>query len=329
MGIIDFIKKQFVDVIDWVEDSEDTLVLRYPMQDREIQNGAALTVRDSQAALFVNEGKVADLFGPGRYTLNTQTLPIITYLNNLDKAAQSPFKSDVYFFSTRLKLDQKWGTPAPVTVRDKEFGPLRVRAFGIYAYRIVDPKIFYTQISGTREVYTTSDLEGQLRATIITVFANSLANLQTSFVDLAAKQLEMSGLIKDALATEFLKLGLALENFQVQSLSLPEEVQKSLDAKAQMNIVGNLSDYSQFQAADSLKVAAANPGGTAAAGAGLGAGIAMGQVMAQSLMGTKSESPAGEDPMQTIEKLHQLMQKGIITQSEFDTKKAEILKKIT
>lgn len=329
MGILDFIKKQFVDVIDWVEDAEDTLVFRYPMQDREIQNGGVLTVRDSQMALFVNEGQIADLFGPGKHTLTTQTLPIITNLNNLDKALQSPFKSDVYFFSTRLKLDQKWGTPAPVTVRDVEFGALRIRAFGIYSYHILDPKKFYKEVSGTRDRYTTTDLEGQLRATVVTIFSNALATINTGFVDLAGKLIDLSKIVAQTLTPEFERLGLKLDGFQVQNLSLPEEVQKSLDARAQIKMTG-VKDYTQLQAADSLKIAAANPGGVAGAGAGLGAGIALGQAMAQSLTGSANGgSTQAEDPVQQIEKLHQLLQKGIITQSDFDIKKAELLKKIS
>ena len=163
MSLRDFLSKQFIDVIDWTEPEDGILAYRYPMQDREIQNGGKLTVRESQYAVFVNEGKVADAFGPGLYTLNTQTLPILTYLKNWDKAFQSPFKSDVYFFSARTQTDQHWGTPNPVTIRDKEFGAIRLRGFGIYSYHLADAKSFYTKISGTRDIYHVTDLEGQLR----------------------------------------------------------------------------------------------------------------------------------------------------------------------
>ena len=163
MSLRDFLSKQFIDVIEWVEPEDGILAYRYPMQDREIQNGGKLTVRDSQMALFVNEGRVADVFGPGLYTLNTNTLPILTYLMNWDKAFKSPFKSDVYFFSTRLQTNQHWGTPNPITIRDKEFGAVRLRAFGIYTYHVADPKVFYTKVSGTRDIYRVGDLEGQLR----------------------------------------------------------------------------------------------------------------------------------------------------------------------
>src|SRR5579864_2475992 len=167
MSLRDFIAKQWIDVIEWVEPEEGILAYRYPMQDREIQNGGKLTVRESQFAVFVNEGKVADAFGPGLYTLNTQTLPILTYLKNWDKAFKSPFKSDVYFFSTRLQIDQKWGTATPITIRDKEFGAVRLRGYGIYSYRVADPRIFFNQISGTRQTYFVTELEGQLRNTIV------------------------------------------------------------------------------------------------------------------------------------------------------------------
>ena len=178
MSLRDFLSKQFIDVIEWVEPDEGILAYRYPMQDREIQNGGKLTVRDSQMAVFVNEGRVADVFAPGMYTLNTQTLPILTYLMNWDKAFKSPFKSDVYFFSTRLQTNQRWGTPNPITIRDKEFGAVRIRAFGIYAYHIVDPKTFYSKISGTRDLYTVPELEGQLRNTIVGRMTDTFANSQ-------------------------------------------------------------------------------------------------------------------------------------------------------
>src|SRR5574340_518198 len=154
MSLFDFVAKQFIDVIHWTEPQDGILAYRFPMSGMEIQNGASLTVRESQLAVFVDEGKVADVFQPGRYTLTTQTLPVLTYLKNWDKLFESPFKSDVYFFSTRLQLDRKWGTPNPITIRDKEFGIVRLRAFGIYSYRVTDPKKFYTEVSGTRETYT-------------------------------------------------------------------------------------------------------------------------------------------------------------------------------
>ena len=175
MALMDFIKKQFIDILEWMESGDGTLAWRYPMEDREIQNGGSLTVRESQVAVFVNEGKIADVFGPGRYTLTTATLPVLTYLKNWDKLFKSPFKSDVYFFSTRQQVDQKWGTPQPITIRDKDFGAVRLRAFGNYSYRIADAKLFHTEISGTRDTYTVADLDGQLRGLMLQHLSDAVA----------------------------------------------------------------------------------------------------------------------------------------------------------
>jgi membrane protease subunit (stomatin/prohibitin family) len=300
MSLRDFISKQFIDVIEWVEPADGILAYRYPMQDREIQNGGKLTVRDSQMAVFVNEGKVADVFGPGLYTLNTQTLPILTYLRNWDKAFKSPFKSDVYFFSTRLQTNQHWGTPNPITIRDKEFGAVRLRGFGIYTYHIADPKVFYTKVSGTRDLYSVPDLEGQLRNTIIGRLTDTFANSQVPFLDMAANQVALSERIAGQLKPGFIELGLALDGFVVENLSLPEELQKILDQRISMNMVGDMGRYTQFEVAQSIPTAAANEGGGAAGiGAGLGAGVAMGQAMldaikqARSGGGGESTAPAG------------------------------------
>jgi len=284
MSLRDFISKQFIDVIEWVEREDGILAYRYPMQDREIQNGGKLTVRDSQMAVFVNEGKAADAFAPGLYTLNTHTLPILTYLRNWDKAFKSPFKSDVYFFSTRLQTNQHWGTPNPITIRDKEFGAVRIRAFGIYAYKVADPKVFYSKVSGTRDVYTVPDLEGQLRNTIVGRMTDTFANSQLPFLDMAANQVALANTIATQLKPGFTELGLSLENFVVENLSLPDELQKILDQRISMNMVGDMGRYTQFEVAQSIPTAAANEGGGAAGvGVGLGAGVAMGQAMADAL----------------------------------------------
>ena len=192
MALMDFIKKQFIDIIQWTESQDGTLAWRFPMAAMEIQNGASLTVRESQMAVFVNEGKVADVFGPGTHKLTTQTLPVLTYLKNWDKLFESPFKSDVYFFSTRQQLDQKWGTPQPITVRDKDFGAVRLRAFGNYAFRIVDAKLFHTEISGTRDTYTVADVDGQLRGLVMQNISTAIAASGIPFLDLAANQIEFA-----------------------------------------------------------------------------------------------------------------------------------------
>jgi membrane protease subunit (stomatin/prohibitin family) len=290
MTLRDFLSKQFIDVIDWVEPGDGILAYRYPMQDREIQNGGKLTVRDSQMALFVNEGKVADAFSQGLYTLNTHTLPILTYLQNWDKAFQSPFKSDVYFFSTRIQTNQHWGTPNPITIRDKEFGAVRLRAFGIYTYHISDPKVFYSKVSGTRDTYLVADLEGQLSNTIVGRITDTFAGSNVSFLDMAANQVALSEKIVGQLKPGFAEFGLSLDSFVVENLSLPDELQKVLDQRISMNMVGDMGRYTQYEVAQAIPIAAANEGGGAAGvGAGLGAGVAMGQAMMDAL---KKAGPA-------------------------------------
>lgn len=295
MSLRDFLSKQFIDVIDWVEPEDGILAYRYPMQDREIQNGGKLTVRDSQMAVFVNEGKVADAFAPGLYTLNTHTLPILTYLMNWDKAFQSPFKSDVYFFSTRIQTNQHWGTPNPITIRDKEFGAVRLRAFGIYTYQVADTKVFYSKVSGTRDIYRVADLDGQLRNTIVGRVTDTFAGSNLPFLDMAANQVALSEKIAGQLKPAFADLGLDLNGFVVENLSLPDELQKILDERIGMNLVGDMGRYTQYQVAQAIPIAAANEGGGAASvGAGLGAGVAMGQAMMDALK--KTTPPGGESP---------------------------------
>ena len=293
MSLRDFLSKQFIDVIEWVEPEDGILAYQYPMQDREIQNGGKLTVRESQAAVFVNEGKLADAFMPGLYTLTTQTLPILTYLQNWDKAFKSPFKSDVYFFSTRLQTNQHWGTQNPITIRDKEFGAVRLRAFGIYSYHLMNPKEFYTKVSGTRDVYRVEDLEGQLRNTIVGRITDTFASSNVPFLDMAANQVALSEKIATQMKPAFTELGLSLDSFVVENLSLPDELQKVLDQRISMNMVGDMGRYTQYQVAQSIPIAAANEGGGAAGiGAGLGAGVAMGQAMMDAVK--KASAPSGE-----------------------------------
>ena len=280
MSLRDFISKQFIDVIDWVEPEDGILAYRFPMQDREIQNGGKLTVRESQLAVFVNEGRVADAFGPGLYTLSTHTLPILTYIMNWDKAFQSPFKSDVYFFSSRIQTDQHWGTQNPITIRDKEFGAVRVRGFGIYTYHVNDAKSFYSKITGSRDLYRVADIEGQLRNTIIARMTDTFAASQVPFLDMAANQAALGERIKEQVGPAFGEYGLSLDSFVVENLSLPEELQKILDQRISMNMLGDMGRYTQYQVANSIPIAAANEGGGGVGvGAGLGAGVAMGQAM--------------------------------------------------
>jgi len=344
MALMDFIKKQFIDVIQWTEESDGTLAWRFPMSGMEIQNGGQLVVRETQMAVFVNEGKVADVFGPGTHKLTTQTLPVLTYLKNWDKLFESPFKSDVYFFSTRQQLDQKWGTPQPITIRDADFGAVRLRAFGNYNYRVADPKLFHTEISGTRDAYSAGDMDGQLRGLVLQNISHAIASSGVAFLDLAANQLAFAQALSKQLAPEFEKIGLKLEGMTVQSVSLPEELQKVLDQKIGMGMVGgDMAKFMQYQTAQAIPKFAEGGGagggsGIAGDAMGLGAGVALGQVLAQNLQaGLQVPAAAAtaqavgmkpEDVMATLEKLADLKGKGILTQDEFDAKKAELLKKL-
>ncbi|HMZ83296.1 MAG TPA: SPFH domain-containing protein, partial [Rhodocyclaceae bacterium] len=238
MSLSSFIKKQFIDILEWTEDTEGVLAWRYPMEDNEIQYGGSLTVRESQVAVFVNEGKVADVFGPGMHKLTTQTLPVLTYLKNWDKLFESPFKSDVYFFSTRIQTGRKWGTPQAITIRDTDFGMVRLRAFGMYSYRVTDAKKFYTELSGTREIYTRDDVEEQLRGIIMATMASSLGTSGVPFLDMAANQALMASKIKADFAVALERYGLGLDEFNVSSISLPEELQAALDKRIAMGMAG-------------------------------------------------------------------------------------------
>lgn len=335
MGLGSFIKKQFIDILQWNEEVDGVLAWRYPMQDFEIQYGGSLTVRESQLALFVNEGKIADVFPPGMHKLITQTLPVLTYLKNWDKLFESPFKSDVYFFSTRLQLGRKWGTPQPITIRDADFGMVRLRAFGVYSYRITDAAHFFTEVSGTRAEYTVDELEQQLRNLVIATMTSTLGGSSVPFLDMAANQLLMAEQIKAALIPVFERYGVALDSFAVENVSLPEELQKAIDTRISMGMMGDMAKYTQYQVATAIPLAAQNEGGLAGAGAGLGAGVAIGQAMAASLQpqAASAAAPApaaaaAEAPEARLEKLKGLLDKGLISQADYDSAKAEILKKL-
>ena len=350
MALMDFIKKQFIDVIQWTEEGEGTLAWRFPMADMEIQNGASLTVRESQMAVFIDEGKLADVFGPGRYRLTTATLPVLTNLRHWSKLFESPFKSDVYFFSMRQQVDQRWGTPQPITIRDKDFGAVRVRAFGNYSYRVGDPALFHTRIAGTRALVTAAELEGQLRGLILQHISDAVAESGLPFLDLAANQIEFAQALTVGVAPAFTALGLHLEAMTVQNLSLPEELQARLDQRIGMGMAGDdMGRFMQYQTAQAIPEMARGGGGgggsTAGDAMGLGAGVVMGQVLAQNLQqslqgaagasatlsaaaaaGTATVRP--DDVIATLEKLGELKSRGIVTAEEFDAKKTELLRKL-
>ena len=320
MGLFDFLSKQFVDVIDWVEEPGD-LAERYPMQDREIQNGSSLTVRDGQIAAFYDEGRIADMFKAGRYTLDTANLPILTALMNWDKAFASPFKSDVYFFTLKEQAGLKWGTPQPITVRDKEYGPIRVRAFGSYSFRIEDVAAFKVKLMGTLDRLTVADVEPQLRGAIATALASGLGQSELPFVDLAGDQQALSARLRDAVRPAFAGWGLEIATFFVESVSLPENMQEHFDKASSMRVVGDLDRYAKFQTAEAIGIAAAQPGGMA----GIGAGAAAGAAIAGAMSGANAPAAAGEDPFALIEKLHKLQVAGASSAEEYEATKAALL----
>jgi membrane protease subunit (stomatin/prohibitin family) len=302
MGFFENLRKQvgsqFIEIIEWLDDTPDTLVYRFPVYNQEIKMGAQLTVRENQVALFINEGRAADLFSPGRYQLSTQNLPILTTLRGWKYGFQSPFKAEVYFFNTRLFTDLKWGTTNPVMMRDAEFGMIRLRAYGTYAMRIADPKKFFETVVGTRGATTTEAITGQLRSTILSRLSDALAEAKIPALDLAAHYDELSLAGQHVLAPEFEKFGLELSRFFIENISLPEEVERAIDQRSKLGVLGDrLGQYAQLQTAEAIGTAAANPGGLAGAGAGLGAGVAIGQMMGQAMAGISSPaSPAASAP---------------------------------
>jgi len=300
VGFFDNLRKQvesqFIEVIEWLDESGDSLVHRFAVYNQEIKMGAKLTVRENQRALLVNEGKATDLFAPGLHTLATRNMPVLAALKGWKYGFRSPFKAEVYFFSTRVFTDLKWGTVQPIMMRDAEFGMIRLRAHGTWAMRIVDPKVFFSTIVGTRGMTTTEEIAGQLRSGILARLSDALAESGIPALDLAPALDELSARGAGRIAPEFASFGLELSRFYIESLSLPEEAQEAIDQRTRLGVMGDrLNDYTRLQAAAAITMAAAAPGGAAGAGLGLGAGIAMGQTMGQTMgqaMGAGQMSPA-------------------------------------
>ena len=282
MGILDRLNptSQFIEVIEWLDDSPNTLLYRFPVKDQEIKNGAQLIVRESQAAVFVHEGQIADQFPPGRYTIDGGNTPILSKLGAWKYGFNSPFKAEVYFVNTRQFTDLKWGTPNPVMMRDTDFGMVRLRAFGIYSIRVADPQAFIKEIAGTNARFMTEDIEGQLKRTLVSGFSDALAESKIAALDLASNYDELSKFTRTKLNEEFRTFGLELTKFVIENISLPQEVEAAMDKRTSMGVIGDVGRYAQFQAADAMRDAAQNPGGGAGTGVGLGAGFALGNAMA-------------------------------------------------
>ena len=302
MGILNMLKGQLIDVIEWKDDSNDTMVHRYENNGKEIMMGAQLTVRESQVAIMVNEGKLADVFQPGRYELSTQNMPIMTALKSWKYGFNSPFKAEVYFINTKQFLDQKWGTSNPVMMRDAEFGMIRLRAFGIYSFRVADPVAFLKEVFGTTAYMTVEGVTGQIKRTLVSGLSDAIAQSKIPALDLAANYDELSQFALSTLAPRIANLGLKLESFVIENISLPDEVEKAIDRRTSMGVVGDLNQYTQFQAAEAMRDAANNPNGMGGIGAGMGAAAMMAQAMqnaAQAPAAPQYQSPV-QQPQEEV-----------------------------
>lgn len=282
MNLWERVTGEFIDVIQWLDSSEDTMVYRFERHGNEIKYGAKLIVRESQVAVFVNEGQIADVYNPGTYTLETKNMPIMTTLNSWKYGFQSPFKAEVYFVNMKTFTDCKWGTKNPIMLRDPEFGPVRLRAFGSYAIKISDPVTVVKTVSGTNGRFTVDQISDQLRNMIITRFTDIIGESKIPVLDLASNYNELSDFITQKIKDDFSKYGFEIVNMLVENITLPEEVEKMLDKRSSMGIIGNLNAYTQFQTANAIEDAAKNPGGIAASGVGMGIGMNMANQMGQS-----------------------------------------------
>lgn len=293
MGLLGWIKNQFIDVIEWLDNSNNTLVWRFPDQDQEIKNGAKLTVREGQVAIFVNEGQIGDVFPPGLYSLTTQNLPILTSLKSWKYGFNSPFRAEVYFVNTKQYMDLKWGTMNPIMMRDQDFGVVRIRAFGLYAIQVADARTFFKELVGTDGHVTTNDVDGALKRMLVSAFTTAIASSGVPALDMAGNYDVVASKILTKMASEFSQYGLALRKFVIENISLPPEVEKALDTRTSMGVMGEMGRYTQFQAATAIRDAATSSGGGASDGIGLGAGLAMGQMMAHTLSANAAQPIAG------------------------------------
>ncbi len=294
---------QFIEVIEWLDESKDTILYRFPVHGQEIKNGAQLIVRESQAAVFVFEGQVADVFAPGRYTIEGGNTPVLSKLGAWKYGFNSPIKSEVYFVNTKQFTDMKWGTANPIMLRDADFGIVRLRAFGAYSLRVADPQQFIKEVAGTNGHFDTEDIDGQLKRAIVTEFSDAVGEMKIPALDLAAQYKEIGDVIRGKINEDFSSYGLEVTKFYVENVSLPPEVEAAMDKRAQMGALGNLDQYAKMQAADAMRDAAQNEGGGAGLGAGLGAGFAVGNQMANAFGGNSGgnrQQQGGGQQTQTI-----------------------------
>jgi membrane protease subunit (stomatin/prohibitin family) len=297
MGLLDRLRQELIDIIEWTEPAHsEILAYRFPRYANEIKMGAKLVVREGQTAVFVNEGQLADVFRPGTYTLETENMPIMATLRGWKYGFHSPFKAEVYFISMRQWTDLKWGTANPIMMRDPEFGPVRVRAFGTYAMHVSDPATFLRQIVTTDPNFETYEITAQLRNAIVARFADAIGQAKIAVLDLAGNYDKIATVSRERIAPELAAMGLELTAFYVENISLPAEVEQILDKRTEMGVIGNMEQYTRFQTAQAIPTAAANPGGIAGIGAGFGAGMAIAGQMAGALQGGQAGTQAGGAP---------------------------------
>ncbi len=301
MGLWDKLKGQFIDVIEWEDNSGDTIVWKFPRYDNEIKNGAQLIVRESQAAVFLHEGELGDVFSPGRHQLSTSNIPILTTLASWKYAFDAPFKCDVFFVTMRQFTDLKWGTQNPIMLRDAEFGPIRLRAFGSYCFQIEDPGAFIRAIAGTDRHFETDEIVGQFRNILNSRFADALGEAKIPALDLAANYNELGGQLLESLQPEFDDYGVTLTKFLIENISLPAAVEEALDKRSSMGVIGNMQQYTQYQTATAIEDMANNPGGGAGM-MGMIAGVGMGNVVGGAMTGAAQgaqQAPSAPPPLPT------------------------------
>ncbi|MBX2811666.1 MAG: SPFH domain-containing protein [Myxococcales bacterium] len=342
MGLWDHITSQFVEIIEWLEDDHSVIAWRFPVRGQEIKNGAQLVVREGQVACFINGGQLADVFTPGTYTLNTQNLPVLASLKGWKYGFDSPFKAEVYFLHSTQFTDLKWGTQNPVMLRDPEFGPIRLRAFGVFSIRVVEPKKFLRQIVGTDSIFQVDEVVGQLKRSIVAKFSQALGGAGIPVLELAASYDRLATVVLPSIEAEFSEMGLDVPTFIIENISLPASVEKVLDTRSEMAVLGNMQQYTAYQAANAIPDAASSPNSMAGAGVGLAAGMAMGQRMAEAI--SSSPDTARPSPSQSatpsavltdesghaamverFKKLDALKAAGVLSDEEYTAKRAEIL----
>ncbi len=293
MGLMDKIRGEFIDIVEWTDDTRDTIVWRFPRHENEIKMNAQLVVRESQVAVFVNEGTIADVFKPGTYTLQTQNLPVLSTLKGWKYGFESPFKAEVYFVSTRQFTDLKWGTQNPAMMRDAEFGIVRVRAFGTYSIKAGDPAVLLRELVGTDPEFTTDEVDEFVRQSVVSRVVTALATSGVSVLDLAAHQNEIAARLTTIISEDLNLIGLQMPRFIIENVSLPPEVEATMDTRTSMGVLGDLDTFTKFQAATAITQAAQNPGGIAGAGVGIGVGAGLGAQLAQALqpVATPTDTP--------------------------------------